>query len=67
MFQSTTTWILANLVFVHRARLKISKGEGRRIDSTDTISKRLIRVDSQIYPFHLKKTAVPGSETSLVC
>jgi len=67
MFHSTTTWIMANLVFVHRARLKISKGEGRRTDSTDTISKRLVRVDSQIYPFRLKKTAVPGSETSLVC
>jgi len=60
-------WILANLDFVHHARLKISQGVGSRINSTDTVSKRLIRVDSLIYPFHLKKIAVPGSETSLLC
>jgi hypothetical protein len=46
---------------------KFSQDAGSRIDSTDTISKRLIRVDSLIYPFHLKKIADPGSETSLVC
>jgi hypothetical protein len=51
----------------YTCQAKISQGVGRRIDNTDTISKRLIRVDSHIYPFHLKETAVLSFKTSLVC
>jgi len=67
MFRSTTAWILANLDFFYRARLKISQCVASRTDSTDTLSKRLIRADSLIYQLHLKKITAAGSETSLVC